>query len=158
MNQQKINDTFTLQIPDSLAPMSSRELEELSRNGGDPCRWGAWDRENHVMMTALWKDYPALLARLADLKAIAKRNEQLTRKAYEKHDYRLLGFDTLQAGETKAMGYRYTYRAGDIRQAVTCWLIKDGRTVYALMCNGREENSAADQAMFRGAMEGLRRL
>ena len=46
----------------------------------------------------------------------------------------------------------------NIRQTVTNYLVKDGKTVYALMCFGREENLDADQAEFRSIMESLRRL
>ena len=46
------------------------------------------------MILVLWKQYPALLVRIAGLKTIVSRNEQLTRKVYEGHDYRLLGFSS----------------------------------------------------------------
>ena len=97
MSRQTVNDTFILQIPDHYEPMSAEDLRELSRNGGDPYQWGVRDRENHVMIVASWKEYPALLARLADLKSIARKNEQLTGGVYEGHDYRLLGFCSMQA-------------------------------------------------------------
>ena len=80
MSRQTINDMFSVSLPESFELMSAEDLSELSRNGGDPYRWGARDRENHVMIVALWKQYPAILARMTDLKTIAKRNERLTRR------------------------------------------------------------------------------
>ena len=100
MSKQTINNVISLEIPDSFQLMSSEELRDMSKNGGDPYRWGVRDRENHVLITVMWKQYSAILAWLADLKAIAKKNEQMTRKAYGKHEYRLLGFDSLKAGES----------------------------------------------------------
>ncbi len=158
MSRQAINDTFSLQIPESFEPMSAEELRELSRNGGDPYRWGVRDRKNHVMIVALWKQYPALLAWMSDLKAMVKKNEQLTAKVYEGHDYRLLGFSSLQAGDKKAEGYSFSCRAEGATQIVNNYLVKDGKTVYAFLCDGREENLAADQATFREILESLQRL
>ena len=60
MNRQTVNDTFSLQIPDSFEPVSAEELHSLSR-GSDPYRWGVRDRENRRMILVLWKQYPALL-------------------------------------------------------------------------------------------------
>jgi hypothetical protein len=64
----------------------------------------------------------------------------------------------MRIGDIKAEGYRFSYSVENICQTVTNYLVKDGKTVYALMCFGREENQAADQAEFRGIMESLRRL
>ena len=45
-----------------------------------------------------------------------------------------------------------------VRQAVTNYLIKDGKTVYVFMWAGREENTAADHELFAGIMKSLRRV
>ena len=74
MSRQIINDTYALQIPDSFEMISPEELQEMSRNGGDPFQWGVRDKEKHIMILAMWKKYPAILSRLADLKAIADMN------------------------------------------------------------------------------------
>lgn len=155
MSRQIINETFPLRIPDSFTVMSESDLRDLSKNGGDPFGWGVRDQDRHLIITALWKRYPAWLAWIADLKSIAKKNEQLTAGAYAGHSYRLHEFFSLQAGEEKAEGFRYSYRAGDVIQAVDCYLVKEGKTVYAFLCGGREENAAADRALFREVMESL---
>ena len=158
MIKQIINNTFSLQIPEPFESMGAEDLQELSRNGGDPYRWGVRNRDNHVMIIALWKQYPALLARISDLKSIVKKNEQLTCKVYEGHGYRLLGFSSLQAGDEKAEGYCFSFSAEGVTQIVSNYLIKDGKTVYAFLCRGLEENMAADQAMFREVMKSLQYL
>ena len=158
MREQTVNGVFSLQVPDTFTPMSREALHELSRGGGDAYQWGIRDQENHVMIVALWKQYPSLLAWMSDPKAIAKRNEQLTHRVYGGSGYRLLGFSSLQAGDRKAEGYSFSYRVEGIAQVIQNYLIKDGKTVYAITCAGREENAAADQAMFREVMESLRHL
>lgn len=158
MREQTINDTFSLKVPDSFEPMSSEELQKLSQSGGDPYRWGFRDREKHIMFVIIWKQVPAILGWLADLKAIAKRNEQLTSKAYQGHDYRLLGFESMQAGAAKAEGYRFSYSVEGIRQNVTNALIKKGKIFYSFLWIGREENAAADRDLFREVMESLRNI
>ena len=158
MKEQMRNGVFSLQIPDTFELMTPEELHELSRNGGDAYQWGVRDLENHVMIVALWKQYPSLIAWMSDPKAIAKKNEQLTHKAYGEYGYRFLGFSSLQAGDEKAEGYSFSYSVKSIKQVIQNHLIKDGKTVYAITCAGREENIAADQTMFREVMENLRHL
>ena len=154
MNKQTVNDTFSLQIPDSFEPVSAEELHSLSRSS-DPYRWGVRDRENRRMILVLWKQYPALLVRIAGLKTIVSRNEQLTRKVYEGHDYRLLGFSSLQAGDEEAEGYRFSYSTEGVTQVMNSFLVKDGSTVYSFLCCGREENADADQETFRQILGSL---
>ena len=156
MSRQIINDTFSLEIPDRFELLSEEDLRSMYRNAGDPFRWGVRDRENHVIIVALWKQYPALLSWTLDLKAIAKKNEQLTARAHEGNGYRFLEFISMQAGEEKAEGYRFAYSNEEgVTQVSSNLLLKDGRTVYAVICVGREENSDADQAAFREIMESL---
>ena len=153
--EQTINDAFTLQLPDTFELMSDKELGELSRGGGDPYQWGARDPERHVMLLALWKQYSSFLAGASDPKAIAKKNEQLTKKVYEGHDYQFLGFTSLQVGEINAEGYSFSYRLGDITQVIQSFLIKDKKTVYTISCAGREENIDADSEMFQEVIKSL---
>ena len=154
MSRQTINETFTLQAPDAFERMDGETLRGLSR-GGDPFQWGMKDRENHVMIIAMWKRYPALISLLADPKTLVKKNEQLTRKLYDGHGYRLLGFLSMQAGEEKAEGYRFSYSAEGIAHVRINFLIRDGKTVYAFFCAGREENADTDLTMFSRVMESL---
>ena len=155
MSRQMINNTFALQIPDSFELISPEELQGMSRNGSDPFQWGVRNRERHIMILAMWKKYPAILSRIADLKSIAKRNQELAAKGYAGYGYRFLEYLSWQAGEEKAEGYRFAYNAGDIPQTAVSMLVKDGKTVYAFTCAVRGENTEEDLAAFRGIMESL---
>ena len=145
MSKQTINDTFTLEIPDRFEVLSEEDLRGMYRNAGDPFQWGVRDTENHVIIVALWKKYPALLSWTLDLKAIVEKNEQLTGQAHAEHGYRFLEFFSMQAGDEKAEGYRFTYEKEGATQACSNFLIRDGRTIYAFICVGREENMDADR-------------
>ena len=155
MGRQTLNETFTLQIPDQFEILTEADLRGMYRNAGDPFQWGARDRENHVILLALWKQYPAILSWTLDLKAVAKKNEQLTRRAHEGHGYRFLEFFSMQAGEEKAEGYRFSYETEGITQVSSNYLIRNGRTVYAFMCIGREENADRDRDMMSQVMKTL---
>ena len=155
MGRQIINETFTLQIPDSFEVLSEDDLRKMYRNIGDPFRWGVRDTENHVIMTALWKQYPALLSWMLDLKAIVKKNEQMTGKVHAAHGYRFLEFFSMQAGDEEAEGYRFCYDREGMTQVSNIFLIKDGRTIYSFICVGREETMERDRETFRRIMETL---
>ena len=155
MSRQTINDTFTLQIPDQYEVLTEEDLRGMYRNTGDPFRWGVRDPENHRINVAIWKQYPALLSWTLDLKAIVRKNEQLTGKAHAEHGYRFLEFFSLQAGDEHAEGYRFAYDKDGTTQVSNNFLVKDGRTIYAFLCVGREENMDADREAFRGIMETL---
>ena len=157
MSRQIINETFSLQVPDCFEILTEETLHGMYRNAGDPFRWGARDAENHVVLLALWKQYPAILSRLLDLKAIARKNEQLTRRAHEGYGYRLLESFSMQAGAEQAEGYRFSYEREGIVQACSNYLIRDGKTVYSFMCIGREENTDTDRSAMNRMMETLER-
>ena len=155
MGRQRINDTFTLEIPDRFEVLGEEDLRGMYRNTGDPFRWGVRDKENHVIIAALWKQYPALLSWTLDLKTVVKKNEQLTGKAHAEHGYRFLEFFSMQAGDEKAEGYRFTYEKEGVTQVCNNFLIRDGRTIYAFICVGREENMDADREMINRVMSTL---
>ena len=155
MGKQTINDTFTLEIPDGFEVLSGEALRGMYRNAGDPFQWGVRDTENHVIIVAMWKKYPALLSWTLDLKAIVKKNEQLTGQAHAEHGYRFLEFFSMEAGDEKAEGYRFTYEKEGATQACSNFLIRDGRTIYAFICVGREENMDADRETINQIMATL---
>lgn len=154
-NTVKINDAFTMAVPEGFQRMSPEELKKLYR-GENPDQWGIWDKDRHVMITVLWKHYPALLSALADLKAVARRNQQLTEKGYAGHGYRPEGFFSMKTGDVQLEGYHFSYRVGSISQCAETVLMKHRRTIYSITCAGREENADADSSTFRKALESLR--
>ena len=107
------------------------------------------------MITALWQRYNPLLAWLADMKALVKRNEQLTRRCYQENGYRLDGFFSRRVCGMAGEGYRYACRPGDMDQEIETVLIKKGSVVYSLNCIGRPENRQAYLALFDAILDGM---
>ena len=108
-----------------------------------------------AVLLALWKEYNGLLARMADLKAIVRKNEQQTARAHAEYGYRLIEFCGMDAGEEKAEGFRFSYEREGITQVCSNLLIKEGKTVYAFMYIGRTEHAEADRESFTKIMESL---
>ena len=127
--RQAITETFTLQIPDNFEVLTDDDLRKMYRNIGDPFRWGVRDAENHMIITALWKQYPALLSWALDLKAVVKKNEEQTCKVHAEHGYRFLEFFSMQAGDEKSEGYRFCYDKEGMTMVCNNFLVKDGRTI-----------------------------
>ena len=151
---ETVNRELALPRPEGFEVMGAEELKRVYIRD-DPNRWGMWDRERHVMITVLWQRYNPLLAWLAEMKTMARRNEQLTRKGYLDHDYRLEGFTSRKVQGLAGEGYRFTYRLGDVEQGIETLLIKRGSTVYSLNCVGRAENSAENHAIFEAVLDGM---
>lgn len=147
MTEERINQSLSIGIPDGFRVMDRTELRQVF-TADDPNRWGAWNREAHVMVTVLWKRYPLLLTMLTDLKAVRVRNEQLTAKGYAGHDYQRGEFFSLDVGGQPAEGYAFSYSVGDISQSAETVLIKRGKIIYSITCAGRTEQKAADHALF----------
>lgn len=144
MKKERIEGTYTLQLPETFEVMSAEELQEMYRKG-DPFRWGARDRENHRTVLAMRKEIPVILVPLVNLKAVARRNEQLTRRISEGHGYRLLEFISMKAGQEETEGYRFIgENEAGTAQAYSVFLLRNGRAIWSFVFAGREENLAAD--------------
>ena len=142
-----INNEISIGIPDGFHVMSEEELTKVYVTK-DPKRWGIWDNDRHVIISVLWQDLNAFTAMLADIDAAAVRNEQLTKKGYEGHDYAMEGFHDADISGSHARGYSFTYRIQDISQRVDTLLFKAGRRIYSIYCIGRNENREQDHELF----------
>ena len=154
MERHWINGELSLPRPEGFAVMSPEELDR-AYTCNSPDRWGIWNKERHIMVTMLWHRYNPLLAWLADMKTLVRRNEQVNRRGYKDHDYQLEGFWSRTVGGMAGEGYRFTYRLGDVAQRIDTVLIKKGRTIYSLSCVGRPENTARDEALFEAILDGI---
>ena len=153
MNRLTINGELSLRCPEGFETMSAEELDRVytSKAAG---RLGIWDRERRVMITALWQRYNPLLTWLSDMKALAKRNEQLTRRCYQENGYRLDGFFSRRVCGLAGEGYRYGCRLGDTDREIETVLVKKGGVVYSLSCIGRPEDREANHALFDAILDG----
>ena len=155
--RETVNQAFSLEVPEGFHCMSQEELKQLYQNE-NPNRWGIWDEERHVSIVVLWKQFPALVCWLADMKTMAQRNQQLTEKGYAANEYAFQGYLSAKAGGATVEGYRFCFRVGDVAQAAETMLLKHKKTVYSLSCVGRKENYAADQETFHRVLSDLKIL
>ena len=154
MNQTCVNDELMIPCPEGFAIMGPEELNRVFTRGSAN-RWGVWDRSRRVMITVLWQRYNPLLAWLADMKSLVRRNEQLTRRGYKGRDYQPGGFFSTKVCGMAAEGYRFTCRLDDAAQCVETVLFKRGRTVYSLSCVGRNGDRDANSAIFEALLNGI---
>ena len=158
MSIETINGTVEIEVPDGFYIMSAEELRQVYQSE-DPNRWGMRDKERHIIITVMWKAYHVLSGLfLSDLKAVCKKNEQLSSKGYAGHDYRCDGFFSLSVNGQPAEGYRFSYRVEDAEQSAETILIRQGKTIYSVTFAGRAEKKAADQEVFAGITAGIRFL
>ncbi len=149
-----INNEISIGVPDGFHIMSAEELTKVYISS-DPKRWGIWDNDRHVIITVLWQDLNAFTSMLADIDATAVKNEQLTRKGYEGHDYAMEGFHGAQICGSHARGYSFTYRIQDITQHVSTLLFKVNKRIYSINCIGRNENREQDHELFEEVLKSV---
>ena len=154
MNSEKINGMLTLDIPEGFRRMSGDDLKQLFRSE-EADRWGIQNKECHTVLTVMWKQYPALLSWLADLKTMARKNERMAQKGYAGNEYSPGGFISLSAGGKEMEGYRFSYRVQGIAQSAETVLLKHKGYVYNITFIGRKEDQSANQETFRKILNSL---
>lgn len=155
MSKAVVNQFISIDIPEGFHAMSAEELRQAYRDG-NPNRWGMWDKERHVMVTIMWKDYPRLMKLLMlDLKAVCQKNEQMAAKGYAGNSYECGGFFSPSVDGKPAEGYRFSYRVGDAEQSAETILFRQDMTVYSITLAGRTENREADRSLFDGIVVGI---
>ena len=53
-----------VEVPNGFYVLSAEELR-LAYQSEDPNRWGMRDKERHIILTVMWKEYQIILVRLA---------------------------------------------------------------------------------------------
>ena len=96
MTEQTIHENLILKIPDGFTVQDEKSMARLFGSaGGD--RWCAANEDESILLTVVWQKANPLLAMLSDMNAMARRNEQLTEKAYQGHGYHFDQFFSLQS-------------------------------------------------------------
>ena len=155
MITEGIHEALSIEYPDSFRPMTDEELRKVYRCER-PKPWGVWDKENHVMLLVLWKDYPLLLAKLADLKTATKASARQNRKGYAGLDFLFEDFFSSTVADRPAEGYTFTYNVSDVRQRVETIQFKAGKSMYGICTIGRAENRDQDHELFTKVLNSIR--
>ena len=154
MSKAKVNDLFSIEVPEGFHTMSTEELRKAYRDE-NPNRWGMWDQERHVMVTVMWQEYSRLVMMLADTKAICRKNEQIASKGYANNGYVSDGFFSVKVDGEKAEGYRFSYSVDGVEQSAETILFKLEKTIFTITCGGRRENRETDRELFDRIIDGI---
>ena len=133
MKEAIINNEIRLYYPENYVILNEEELRELYKND-DPNRWVVRNKDEHIAIAVLWQGYNRALTALADLKATAKRNEQLMKNGLHGYSYKSNGFISQEVCNQTAQGYCYEYEVEGISQHARTLLFKVGRNIYGITC------------------------
>ena len=151
MKKQTIHETLTLNIPDGFTVQDEKNMTRLFGSAGGE-RWCAANADESILLTVVWQKANLILAMLADMKAMARRNAQLTEKAYQGHGYGFGKFFSLQSKEGLLEGYSYAFSGKDGQRSAETVLIKQMRMIYNVSCVCRAEKAAEGEAALRQAL------
>ena len=127
MRSEVVNNEVTVRFPDSYEMMSSEELQKAYVSvTGD--LWG------------IWQKYNGLLLAMADMKAMARKNESMAADLYRNNNYVNKGFFSEDVDGKSGEGYWFEYDVAGIRQQGASVLFKNRNTVYSLSVFARAEN------------------
>ena len=155
MSKAVVNELISVEIPDGFYTMTPEELRQAYQNEKQN-RWGMWNKERHVMVTVMWKEYPWLMRLLlSDVKAICRKNEEMAGKGYAGHGYECGGFFSVNVDGKKAEGYRFSYLVGDVEQSAETILFWYEKNIFSVTIGGRKENREADRELFDRIIAGI---
>ena len=154
MKQEAVHG-LKLSFPESFGVMDREELKTAYQNE-HPDRWGIWDKEQHLMVTVIWHESPALLIWLfGDVKSVAKSTEFKVRHSLKGRSYSFEGYyDTSVCGK-KARGFRYRYNMEGIEQIgeMVVWIQKN--CCYTFCYYARTENEEICHKRFEELLQGI---
>ena len=147
MGQATVNGALRVRWPEGFSELSEAELRQMYANV-DNSRWGLRDAERRMVVTVLWQQPNRALVWLADMGAVARRNESLVEEAYKGKDPRMLGPFSRRIAGQRAEGYRFTFQAQEGRKLVETLLFKHKGFIYSVTCMGPEETGQENQKVF----------
>ena len=149
MTNVKINDTINLSYPDGFKEMGEAELTKYFGNPDN--RWGAYNAEQHVILSVSW----AKKGLFADVESkLIEAESRLSRS--------LLNFQKVTAIDTKiadikAKGIRFEYRVNDsvMVHIADLIILKHKNMFYSFYLVTRKMNSAAPRLEFAEMLKGI---
>lgn len=154
MSQTVINGSLTVELPANFRVMDAEELENLFRNT-ESNRWCATNEDKTILLTVVWQQMNRVVLMMADMKAMAVRNEMKTREAYRDHGYEREEMLSVASGKGKLEGYRYAFDSKKGRMKVETMLLKQKSFVYSLSIATSKDNTEAGRELFHSILEEL---
>ena len=152
--QERIHHELILDMPEGfhyLDARPSRALPDEGREGG----WGMQSEDLGITITVLWQQRNPLLVWLADMKAMARRNEMDARRSYRDHGYQRKGFFSMRLDGKQAEGYSFTFSLKDVNRYAETVLVKHRENIYNITCFGNEQHREADRALFQNVLSSV---
>ena len=153
MAQTYLYEKISMDLPESFRVMSAEELDALYRDS-QKNRCGAWDEEQHIRLTLIWQK-AGLLGKIADLRAMVRRNEMLTEKGLKDHGYQCEDFFELKVDAKTYYGYRYHYQIQGIDQIMETVLLRRNGLLFNLSCACRTGGEAVSRQTLVRSLETL---
>jgi len=151
MTEQTICENLTLKIPEGFTVLDEKNLARIFGGEGSD-RWCAANGDESVLLTVVWQKVNPILAALSDMKVMARRNAQLTEKAYQAYGYRFGEFFSLQGRDGSLEGYSYSFSGKNGQRSAETVLIRQKRMIYNVSCVSRAEKAMEGQEALRQAL------
>ncbi|AMK13443.1 hypothetical protein AUP07_0387 [methanogenic archaeon mixed culture ISO4-G1] len=133
-----VNGALRLTIPDSFSVMSREDLRQAYLDDS-PDRWGAWDKESHMVFSVFWHISNGLLVKLAEPNSVAKNTEKRLSKGMKDHGYVLKGFSETTVAGRKAPVFAYEYSLEGHVYVSDVTVIMEGKTCYTIYRYSRKD-------------------
>ena len=154
MKEAIINNELRLSYPDDFELMDDSKLREAYQND-DTDRWAVRNTDKHIMIAVLWQKSSILLAALADLEGVARKNEQLMKRGLERYGYKCNGFFSDKVCGQDAQGYSYEYVNHEKEQHAKTLLFRAGGNIYGVTCYTRDESDDEAAERFSSLLESI---
>ena len=149
-----INKELNICYPEDFNVLNEEELMEVYMNK-DTNRWAARNTDRHVMIAVLWESSGLLQKAFADLKAVARKNEQLMSKGLRAYEYKCNGFISEEVCGQTAHGYCYEYVNKGISQHARTLLFRTRANIYGITCYTRGPMNEETAALFSEVLASI---
>ena len=152
MKSVTINNEMSLSYPDEFVEMGGEEL--IKYFGSPENRWGAYDEDNHIMLSVYWKK-AGFFGFLTDAESYLFGAEARLRRNLL--NYQRLGSFKTKIAKKKGYGIRFEYRVNDARlvQIGDIFAFKNKGKFYAVYYITRKSNAAESRPAFEEVLNSI---
>ena len=153
MNNVKINNELELTYPEGFKEMGEEELKRYFSSAND--RWGAYDEENHAVLSVSWTK-AGILDFLSDTESVLIGAEARLKRSLLNYQ-RISSFKTVIASKV-ARGIRFEYRVNDSVMVHVADLIvfKYRKKYYSFNYITRKINAASTRQAFADILKSVK--
>lgn len=148
-----LNNTLTLEYPDSFETMTTQELEEAFLDKYAD-RIGVWDRENHTMFVFVWKKVNPVLCMVVEPDIV--RNNSM--KAMGR---RAAAFESIARFRRKvcgkdSYGFLYKFESKDVKHFGEALYLKYKNCIYSFYSYNRDNGEIKPDPVFEAVLDSVK--